>query len=317
MKIAITAWRFASGGAAQDLAQQAEVAETMGFHSFWLPENHFGGESSIPSPLLLLAGVASRTFTIGLGSTSYLLPIRHPIHAAEEVAVLDKMSGGRVILGVGRGVQKNMFTAFDVPEKEKRQRFKETLKIMIDAWQGKPLAYESGTPIHLAPLPVQKPYPKVWVAAFGPLAIKQAGNLGLPYLASPMETLDKLVDNYSRHQQAVSEAGHEPVTITPVMRTVFISDNQQLVKQVKSALTAEAKARSSAASGIDFQADSDNWVDQATLVGSYQYVKDKLQQQKEKLGITHLIARGRIAGLEDKDQLTSMELLLDAANQLS
>lgn len=315
----MTAWRLNTDNLAQDLAQQAEIAESLGFHSFWLPESHFAGQASIPSPLMLLAGVASRTTTIGLGSTSYLLPIRHPIQAAEEVAVLDKMSGGRVILGVGRGVQKNMFKAFDIPEKEKRKRFKETLETMIKAWKGEPIAFEGskydgaencGKPIHLAPLPIQKPHPRIWVAAFGPLAIKQAGNLGLPYLASPMETLESLEDNYSRHQQAISAAGHETVEVIPVMRTVFISDNTALVQQVKGSLVEEAKVRNTYTRQRESAIAADDWIDQAALVGSIQQTRDRLQEYREKLGITHLIARGRIPGLEEKDYRNSMALLM-------
>ena len=100
LEIAVTPWSLSTLGAADELTSQAEIAENLGCHSFWLPENHFGDARSIPSPLMLLAAVAARTRSIKLGSTSYLLPIRHPLQAAEEVAVLDRLSGGRVILGV-------------------------------------------------------------------------------------------------------------------------------------------------------------------------------------------------------------------------
>ena len=75
---------FENGGLGDGLAEQGERAEALGLHSFWLPEHHFGG-GAIPSPLLLLSAVASRTRTLKLGTTSFLLPLRHPIlsyHAA-------------------------------------------------------------------------------------------------------------------------------------------------------------------------------------------------------------------------------------------
>ena len=103
LEIGLTPWLFENGGLAEGIAAQGERAEALGFHSLFLPEHHFGGPGSIPSPLLLLAAVASRTRKLKLGTTSYLLPLRHPLHAAAEVAVLDRLSGGRVILGVGRG----------------------------------------------------------------------------------------------------------------------------------------------------------------------------------------------------------------------
>ena len=72
MKIAVTAWKFGSQGLAQELAEQGEIAESLGFDSFWLPENHFTGPAAIPAPLMLLAAVAARTNKIKLGTTSYL-----------------------------------------------------------------------------------------------------------------------------------------------------------------------------------------------------------------------------------------------------
>ena len=68
MKIAVTAWKFGTHGLAQELAEQGEIAESQGFDSFWLPENHFTGSNAIPAPLILLAAVAARTRKIKLGT---------------------------------------------------------------------------------------------------------------------------------------------------------------------------------------------------------------------------------------------------------
>ncbi|MCH8258278.1 MAG: LLM class flavin-dependent oxidoreductase [Proteobacteria bacterium] len=300
-KVAVTAWMFGTGGVAAELAGQGEIAEKIGFDSFWLPESHFGGDTSIPSPLMLLAAVSARTSKIRLGSTSYLLPIRHPIQAAEEVAVLDRLSNGRVILGVGRGFQDTMYTVFDVPIKDKRKRFKANLEIMIAAWQGKPVAEDGdGTPAYLAPLPVQKPHPPIWVAAFGPLAIKQAGTLGLPYIASPVETMASLQENYSLHKEHSERAGHSEIDTTPVMRTLFISEHKQLVSAVRENLKKEAAHR------MRKQATS---VDDWAIIGDINYVSDKISEYEETLGLNYLIARGRIPGVSNDSQIASLEQL--------
>ncbi len=153
MKIGVTAWKFGTAGLADELAEQGEIAERLGFDSFWLPENHFTGPASIPAPLMLLAAIAARTSRIRLGSTSYLLPIRNPILAAEEVAVLDRLSGGRVILGIGRGFQDAMFKTFNIPTASKRKIFRDNLTRMIDAWAGKPIDQHEGKDVILAPCP--------------------------------------------------------------------------------------------------------------------------------------------------------------------
>ena len=131
MKLGVTSWKITYERDDMNLGRQAQIAENLGFDSFWLPENHFSGPLAIPSPLMILAGVAAVTNRLKLGSTSYLLPIRHPILAAEEVAVLDNLSNGRVILGIGRGFQGEMFKAFEIPTSEKRKIFKKNLGLML------------------------------------------------------------------------------------------------------------------------------------------------------------------------------------------
>lgn len=302
LEVAVTPWSAGSGWQADTLCRQAETAEAMGFHSFWLPENHFGDHRSIPSPLTLLAAVAARTQRIKLGCTSYLLPIRHPLQAAEEVAVLDQLSCGRVILGVGRGIQNSVFRAFDVPPSDKRKVFESNLDIMRRAWQGESIMQgEDGEPICLAPLPVQRPYPPIWVAAFGPLALQQVGGLGLPYLASPIESLVTLQDNYQRYHQAVGEAGHAPVATIPVMRTIFITDNKAQAGEVRTALARSVPpAMRHKAAGVD------DWA----IVGDRSYARDKLDEYVERLQLSHLIARGGIAGIGGELQLQSHASLL-------
>ncbi len=305
LKVAVTAWNLDTDEAGTHLAEQGEIAEELGFDAFWLPESHFTGSTSIPSPLMLLATVAARTSRIRLGSTSYLLPIRHPIQAAEEVAVLDQLSGGRVILGVGRGFRNSMFTAFDVDVKAKRKQFGINLDTMISAWRGEAVATdEDGNPIRLAPLPVQKPFPPVWVAAFGPLAIKQAGSLGLPYIASPMETLQTLIRNYEQHTRHVTDAGHEPVHTVPVMRTLLVTENRSLIRQTKDLLKNEASHR---------MPGEDTDIDDRVIVGEPSYVRDRIAAYREELGMNYLIARGRISGVSDREQIASHERLAGIA----
>lgn len=299
LNIAVTAWHLDEHGHAAELADQARFAESLGFHSFWLPENHLGDPRAIPAPLMLLAAVAATTDRIRLGSTSYLLPIRHPLQAAEEVAVLDRLSGGRVILGVGRGVQPSMFDAFGVNSRDKRKIFVRNLKTMIRAWQGEPLV--DGDPASvLAPQPVQRPHPPIWIAAFGPLAIKQAGTLGMPYLASPVETLTKLAGNYERHREVACESGHDPVTIAPVMRTVFVSERASERDVVREALSTGAPhGMREPGAGVD------DWA----IIGDIVQVRDRVTEYRQRLGMTHLIARGRIPGVDNAAQLRSLEQL--------
>ena len=302
MQIAVTAWNLSSSDAFKSIPDQAAIAEEMGFSGFWLPESHFIGTASLASPLILLAAAAARTKTIRIGTTSYLLPIRNPIQAAEDVATLDCISNGRLILGVGRGFSDKLFEVYGVDPKQKRLIFKKHLETMIHAWKGYPLLEDTAKePVYLSPRPIQKPYPEIWVAAFGPLALKQAAGLGLPYLASPMESLTKLIANTDIYKQALNTTEYPAIKTIPVMRTIFISDDKSLNKKVSAGLEEEARQRSN----------QFNEREPSYLVGNAQAVKDKLQLYKDEISMNYLIARGRITGVSNSDQLASHRQLLD------
>jgi len=315
LEIGVTPWLEDWSGPAETLVRQAEFAERLGFGSFWLPESHFTGHSANPAPLLRLAAVAARTTRLRLATTSYLLPVRHPLHVAAEVAALDRLSDGRVILGVGRGFRPALFRAFGVPAEEKRDRFEAALKRILAAWRGEPVASdgddrdgEGARPVVLAPLPVQRPHPPVWVAGFGPKAVSQAGRLGFPYLASPIETLTVLEDNYARHREAFSEGHGGEGLAVPVMRTLFVSRNASLLARVREALARQAAALSSAPIA-SLRRHADSKVEDWALVGEPEAVADAVCRYRERLGMSHLIARSHVPGAEPAELAASLELV--------
>ncbi len=302
LRVGITPWIDDWDGAADGLARQAELAETLGYHSFWLPESHFAGRGSNPAPLLRLAAVASRTQRLGIGTTSFLLPVRHPIHVAEEVAVLDRLSNGRVLLGVGRGFRSSLFAAFDVPAGEKRDRFEAALEVIRKAWTGVPLVRDPGerdaapTAVHLAPLPVQQPHPPIWVAAFGPKAVNQAGRLGLPYLASPVEPVAALEENYARHREALPEETDAAELAVPIMRTVFVSRRPEVLARAHENLLRQTAAM--ARTGVRaIQRAADAEVEDIAILGEPKQTAERIAAVRERLGMTHLIVRTHIPGM--------------------
>ena len=290
MRPGLTPWDFSDRSAAS-LSRQAATAESLGYESFWLPESHFIADA-IPDPLMLLAAVAAGTDRLRLGTTSYLVPLRNPLQAAEQVAVLDRLSNGRVILGVGRGYASAMLRAFDVAPREKRARFERNLDMMMSAWRGEAVpAGEGGEAVVLDPLPVQKPHPPVWVAAFGPKALAQAGRLGLPYLASPMETLDNLKANLRLHEEAAEAAGHEPVADRPIMRTAFLGRRRREVEALKARLESAGRPLRDDGAAVD------DWA----IVGDRGFVAAKLDEYREALGVTHMVVtRLRIGGIDEE-----------------
>ena len=295
LHLGLTPWLLSGTADADTLARQAELAESWGYRSFWLPEHHFSRAGAVPDPLMLLAAVTARTRTILLGTTSFLLPLRNPLQAAEQVAVLDGLSNGRVMLGVGRGYSASLLSAFSVSPGDKRRRFEWCLEHMVRAWRGEPVALaENAAPAVVAPRPMQKPHPPIWVAAFGPKALAQAGCLGAPYLASPMESRARLKENYRLHAESCRAAGRALPAEVPVMRTVFTSSDAKLIRRVRENLD---KWAASADAVRRIAGDIDDWA----IVGQPGAVGDQIEQYRRELGMTHLIVtRLRIV---DPDQL--------------
>ncbi len=305
LRLGMTPWHMNSGMQADALCRQAELAEEWGYDSFWLPESHFAGTPSVPEPMLLLAAVAGRTTTIKLGTTSYLLPIRNSLQAAEQVAVLDQLSGGRLILGLGRGFQANMLDAFKVEPSEKRQVFEQVLQAMLDAWSGKVVGSAEHAAV-MSPLPLQQPHPPLWMAAFGPMALRQAAKLGVPYLASPMESLQQLAKNHQLYNEALVEYGKTTPADIAVMRTIFISDDSALCRRIDQELTVLSKALP-----IGMAAGEKSW-----LVGNTEQVAEQVSRYRESLGLNYLIAaRPRIKGLKPQLCEESMRLVAQLAIQ--
>ncbi len=296
MHLGLTPWNL-NDRSAQSLARQAQIGESLGYESFWLPESHFTA-GALPDPLMLLAAAAAGTETIQLGTTSYLLPMRNPLLAAEQVAVLDQLSAGRVLLGVGRGYAPAMLRAFDVAPREKRARFEANLEVMMRAWAGEPIVAEGADePLRLDPLPVQQPHPPIWVAAFGPKALAQAGRLGLPYLASPVETLSSLQANYRAHARAAAEAGHGDLAVRPIMRAVFIGRSRREVEAVRQGLISAGWPRRDDGAAVE------DWA----LVGDRGHVAAKLDEYREALGASHIVVtRLRIGGIAEQRLVASI-----------
>jgi alkanesulfonate monooxygenase SsuD/methylene tetrahydromethanopterin reductase-like flavin-dependent oxidoreductase (luciferase family) len=179
-----------------EIEEQVLLAEELGYDRVWLTCHHFTSFSR-PSSLLTLSYLAAKTHRIRLGIGVSVLPLEHPLKVAEDVAVLDHLSGGRVDLGVGRGIQPEAFHGFDVPMSESTERFAEALEIIRRAWTEERFSY-SGTywqvpELTVFPRPLQQPHPPIWHVGISPGSIERAAASGLNGLIGTyMNTLDEV-----------------------------------------------------------------------------------------------------------------------------
>lgn len=198
----------------RDTIEQAVHAESLGFESIWPVEQHFNPQLSImPAPLLLLTAVAERTTTLRLGIAIILLPLSHPLRVAEEIAVLDVISNGRVEFGIGRGSIPTHFSGFGIDQTESRGRMMEALDMIRQAWTSERVSFHgqfySVDDIAVVPKPVQQPHPPIRAAANSLDTFELMGRLGYPiFVASQVNPYAKMRELIPVYHQARAAAGH-------------------------------------------------------------------------------------------------------------
>ena len=151
-----------------ELIQEVQYAEELGFHSLWMAEHHFTRYGAASSPLMVATYLAAKTSKIRLGTAISVLPFHNPILLAEQVALLDVLSNGRVDLGVGRGIaSSNEYVGMNVPAEESEGRFTEMLDILPGLWTTPRFSYNGAhyqmDEVTLVPKPVQQPHPPIYV----------------------------------------------------------------------------------------------------------------------------------------------------------
>ncbi len=314
--LALAAPRDAAGWA-RALAR-VERAEALGLHSVWLPEGHFR-PGATPSPLVALAAFAVRTRRLRLATTSLLLPIHHPLRVAAEVATLDAISGGRVLLGLGRGFQPALFAAFGVAAGDKRDRFDEALDAILRAWSGQPLRLDGahwgvagGPEVRVGVTPVQRPHPPLVVAAFGRRGLLQAARRGLPYLASPLESLAALEENQALWRAHCATPTDPRAPAVPVMRTVHVARDDAEAARVREALAGELRPPAAGPVPAAFARAASEPLAERVVVGTAGAVAAQLARYRERLGMDLLVVRSEVPGASEAEREASLERLAGA-----
>ncbi|OUC91464.1 LLM class flavin-dependent oxidoreductase [Streptosporangium minutum] len=206
-----------------------ELAEELGFHGVRLAEHHFRDYGVVPNLFTMLSHMAARTERLRLGTGIVVLPLHNPVHVAEEAAMVDMLSGGRLELGIGRGYQSFEFEGFGIDLAEARDRFNEALEVVLGLWgnpsfrhEGK--FYRTGTEVELVPRPVQAPFPPIHVAAVSPETVTMYAERGLPILADPAAPFRKVVKAAETWRETAERAGHDAAASELVVaRSVYVA----------------------------------------------------------------------------------------------
>lgn len=205
-------------------------AAELGFTSVWAGETYPTGPSAshLPSPLLALAALAPRT-TLRLGTAVALLPTYQPLRLAYDGAVLDQLSGGRFVLGVGAG-NPGVWARFGVDRAAVAERMDETLAALRALWSGQP-GYE-GRLVQIdrgiSPAPVQPGGPPIWVGGNAPRAARRAAQYGDAWTASTAYRLSDVRAQVERYRKALTAAGKDPAqAVVGANRFTFIAETPE------------------------------------------------------------------------------------------
>ena len=305
-----------------------QAAEDLGLDTFWIGESHFRPERAVmAAPLIGASAVAARTKRIKVGLAVQVLPLANPLRIAEEAAIVDHISEGRLVFGVGRSSFIESYQGYNIDYGESRGRFTESLEVILKAWGDEPFSYEGEFyqfhDVDLVPKTYQKPHPKVRVAVESKDTFSLTGSLGYPiFMRHQMEIsqLQELLHQYQDARHLAGFAGPNDVILQvgayvaetaeqaysdPQASTMHrVQVIQQNLNQVGDQETYERLKRSS-------EVTYDELLPRMAF-GTPEAVAEKIQQYREDLGITGISVDVNPGGqIPHEKVMNSMRLLAE------
>jgi probable F420-dependent oxidoreductase len=211
----------------QETIELVRLAESVGFDSAWVSEHHGSSDGYLPSLLPMLAAFAASTERILLGTGLVLAPLHHPLRLAEDAAVVDQLSGGRLILGLGIGWREEEFRMFGVGMAERALRTEETIEVLRRAWTGRRFSFEGRAlafdRVRVTPGPARAGGPPIYLGGYADAALRRTGRVADGYVADavPVEEVRRSV---AIVEEGARSAGRDPASIgLALMRNAFVS----------------------------------------------------------------------------------------------
>ena len=275
--------------------ERVQIMDSGGFDAVWLAEHHFSTYSVCPSVHIMGMHVADITRNLRIGTGVSLAAFYHPLRLAEEVALLDNLSGGRVNWGAGRGFDRKEMEVFGVGREDSYARFRENVEVVQRAWQDGPLDYEGRfntyREVEVLPKPLQAPMP-TWIASSSPEAIDWSASRGHAILMDPHASHEEISAKHARYRSALAEHGFENQQDTPMARLLAIARTDEAAERI---------AREGARWTLDSYATPgpgapskeeriERYVNEVVIHGSPAKVVDELERLEEEIPLNYLLA---------------------------
>jgi len=318
--------------------EQIEWSEELGFDEVWLTEHHFIDYGLSVDPTMLAAAAASRTRRVRIGLAAAILPFHHPIRVAEQLALADIISRGRLDVGIGRGNRPVEFAGYGVPQIENRERMDEALEVIRRAWTEERFSYEGRfftfADVFVIPKPLQRPHPPLYQVCVSKDSIENTALRGWPMLNSWLRgPIDQIVASRDIYLKALEKTGRTDAEIAELLgrwgvsRQIYVADTdaRALVEAKQSQLWYQEAfrrfviperiedAHPSLQPGFRAMAEKLAKIDWDTLVaetlafGSPDTVARKIADMRE-LGVGQLLCWMNFGGLPQDKIRRSMEL---------
>jgi alkanesulfonate monooxygenase SsuD/methylene tetrahydromethanopterin reductase-like flavin-dependent oxidoreductase (luciferase family) len=226
-----------------DSLREAELCDELGYDAIWLAEHHFDGGCAYVDPVTFAAAIAARTKHIKIGFAVAQMALHHPTRFAEQMALIDNISRGRMIVGVGRGTAYNFyeFRGYGIAPEEAHERLLEVEEVLVGAWTEENYRHDGKywqiSMPELRPQVYQKPHPPIIRACSGLESTLEMARLGRPFLMN-IQSNEVTRQRLERYRQAMSEAGYDDEAIsrnvgdTWVWRNIFVADTDSEAESV-------------------------------------------------------------------------------------
>ena len=263
-----------------ETTEQVQYGEELGFHGAWFAEHHFSRYGLGSSSLVLASHIAARTSTIRLGTAVLVPPLHHPIRLAEDIAMLDLTSGGRLDIGFGRGSAGYEYHGYNLDRNESQERFQEAIRIAQGLWTNPEYSYAGKyctvDRVTLVPPPIQKPHPPVYIAATRtPTTLEFVVSTGHPLIIGVVLDTPDALDLCQRFVSLSAAAGHHvPMSRIPFFRYFYVAETA-------------AQAQADARKALEWTMDMIQWRATFSVGSEVHHRLDDWRQRRTQLPISY------------------------------
>ena len=315
-----------------EMMEQIEYAEELGYDSVWLAEHHFTRYGIVPSAVAMGLHAAGRTKRIRIGTGVSVLTFQNPVFIAEETALLDALSNGRLDFGVGRGQVVYEYGNLKVDYNTRSERFSEILDVILGLWKHPGFSYHGEfyniDDMTIAPVPVQEPHPPVFLAVSRtPESVSVAVDRGLPVLTSANITDAEALEIRSVYSAVCAEKGAQPLwDDMPYFRKVYVGeDEKSAIEDPREAVTWVYDLngyRRTLKGGSEIYYDLDQWITNrpedppsyesrlktTTCFGTPEQCVERIRRLRDEHNVHYFGANMSFGTLEHDKVMRSMEL---------